>query len=178
MNKSFPILESNRLTLRQFIDSDLENVYKGLSNPMVIKYYGVSYDSLEASKEQMKWFADLEKNENGIWWAICSREDGTFLGGGGLNELSKIHKKAEIGFWLLEEHWKKGYMTEGMPLIVNYAFEKLGLHRIEGFVDPNNRNCKKALAKLDFELEGTMKDSEVKDGKYISLDIYAKIATQ
>ena len=178
MKDNFPILESKRVTLRQFVESDLENVFKGLSHPEIIQYYGISFDSLEATKEQMNWFSDLEKNGNGIWWAVCSKVDGKFLGAGGLNDLSKENKKAEIGFWLLKESWGKGFMTETMPLICNYAFEHIGLHRIEGFVETGNTNCKKALAKLKFNLEGTMKDCEVKNGNFISLDIYSKIANE
>lgn len=174
MKDIFPILQSERLVLRQFTDSDLGNVFAGLSHPKIIKYYGISFDSLEATKEQMTWFSDLEKNETGIWWAVCSKEDGRFLGAGGLNDLCKENKKAEIGFWLLPESWGKGYMTEAMPLIFNHGFDHLGLHRIEGFVEPENAACKNALAKLKFKLEGTMKDCEIKNGSFISLDIYSK----
>lgn len=175
MNASFPILKTERLLLRQFIDSDLENVFKGLSHPDVIKYYGVSYQTLEATKAQMKFFADLEKDETGIWWAVCSPDNTIFYGGGGLNNLSKEHKKAEIGFWLLPDHWGKGIMTEAMPIICDYGFTGLGLHRIEGIVETENDLCKKAMDKLKFDYEGTMKECEVKNGKFISLDIYAKL---
>ena len=101
----FPIIKTNRLLLRQFIRSDVENVYKGLSHSDVIKYYGISFDSLEATEEQMNWFADLVRNKTGIWWAICSSDNTIFYGAGGLNSLSKEHKKAEIGFWLLPDFW-------------------------------------------------------------------------
>ncbi len=175
METKFPILESERVILRQFTDNDLENVFKGLSHPDIIKYYGISFKTLEATKEQMTWFADHEKNETGIWWAVCNKDDGTFMGAGGLNDLSKENKKAEIGFWLLPEHWGKGIMTETMPLIFNYAFTTIGLHRIEGFVETENIACKKALKKLQFNLEGTMQDCEIKNDAYISVDIYSKI---
>lgn len=94
----FTIIKTERLLLRQFIKSDLENVFKGLSDPEIIKYYGVSYQTLEDTKAQMKFFADLEKEETGIWWAICSLDNNIFYGAGGLNSLNKEHKKAEIGF--------------------------------------------------------------------------------
>ena len=178
MKSKSSILESERVYLRPFNDSDIENVYKGLSHPDIIKYYGISFDSLEATKEQMNWFSDLEKNGTGIWWAVCSKTDDKFLGAGGLNDLSKENKKAEIGFWLLPDSWGKGIMTETMPLIFNYAFTEIGLHRIEGFVETKNHNCKKALAKLDFILEGTMQECEVKNGEFISLDIYAKFKSE
>ena len=174
MENNFPILKTDRLLLRQFIDSDLENVFKGLSHPDIIKYYGVSYKTLEDTKLQMNFFSDLYKNETGIWWAVCSPNNDVFYGAGGLNNLSKEHRKAEIGFWLLTEHWGKGIMTEAIPLILQYGFNKLNLHRIEGLVETENVICKKALKKLNFEYEGTMKDCEIKNDQFISLDIYAK----
>lgn len=175
MTTEFPIIKTERLLLRQFKENDLQNVFKGLSNPDIIKYYGISFDSLEATKEQIDWFAQLEKSETGIWWAVCSLDNKTFYGAGGLNSLNKEHKKAEIGFWLLTDFWGQGIMTEAMPIICNYGFNNLGLHRIEGFVDSDNINCKKAMSKLNFQYEGTMRDCEMKDNKFISLDIYAII---
>ena len=174
MQTEFPVIRTERLLLRQFTGSDLENVYRGLSHPDIIPYYGVSYNSLEATKAQMEFFADLEKNGTGIWWAICSPDNSLFYGAGGLNSLSREHRKAEIGFWLMPEHWGKGIMQEAMPLIWNYGFDQLNLHRIEGIVETENINCKKAMAKLDFVHEGTMRECEVKNGRLISLDIYAK----
>ena len=177
MTTEFPIIKTKRLLLRQFVESDLESVFKGLSHPDIIKYYGVSYQTLEDTKKQMTFFADLEKNETGIWWAVCSADNKTFYGAGGLNSLSKEHKKAEIGFWLISEFWGDGIMKEAMLLICNYGFNSLGLHRIEGLVETENKNCKKAMAKLDFQHEGTMKDCEIKNGAFISLDIFAKVKT-
>jgi [ribosomal protein S5]-alanine N-acetyltransferase len=174
-DSEFPSLTTDRFVLRQFNSTDLENVFKGLSHPDVIKYYGISFDSLEATKEQIIWFSDLEKNETGIWWAICTKEELTFIGAGGLNDLDKENQKAEIGFWLLPENWGKGIMKELMPVICSYGFQYLGLHRIEGFVDSENRNCINGLKRLDFVFEGTMRDCEIKNGKYVSIDIYSVI---
>ena len=178
MTTEFPVMKTDRLLFRQFEYTDLENVFKGLSHPDVIKYYGVSYPTLEAAKEQMIFFSDLEKNGTGIWWAICSPDNKIFYGAGGLNSLSKEHKKAEIGFWLLPEFWGKGIMTEAMPKICNYGFNSLGLHRIEGFVETENKICIKAMEKLGFHLEGTMRACEIKNGQFISLNIYAKLKTK
>lgn len=178
MPAAFPIIKTERLLLRRFTEADLENVFKGLSHPEIIKYYGVSYQTLDSTKKQMEFFADLEKNGTGIWWAVCSLDNKIFYGAGGLNSLNKEHKKAEIGFWLITDYWGQGIMTEAMPLICNYGFNELSLHRIEGLVETENINCKRALDKLGFRHEGTMKDCEIKNGKFISLDIYAKLKTE
>lgn len=113
----FPTIRNSRLLLRQFSDKDIESVYRGLSHPEVTRYYGVSYDSLEATKEQMEWFAKIEREESGIWWVICSADDGEFMGGCGLNNLSKNHKRAEIGFWLLPTFWNQGVVSEAVPIV-------------------------------------------------------------
>lgn len=170
VKKEILSIKTNRLLLRKIVASDIQNVYNGLSNPLIIKHYGVSYESLEATKEQMLWY----ENPGQYWWAICSIDNQTFYGAGGLNDFSEVHQKAEIGLWLLPDFWGKGIMSEVMPLICNFGFDQLGLHRIEGFVESNNQNCKRAMAKLDFVHEGTMRDCEIKNGQFISVDIYAK----
>ena len=64
-------------------------------------------------------------------------------------------------------------MTEVLPIISNYGFEKIKLNRIEGFVETDNLNCKKAMSKLDFVNEG-IKNYRIKNETPISVDIYAK----
>jgi [ribosomal protein S5]-alanine N-acetyltransferase len=65
-----------------------------------------------------------------------------------------------------------------MPIICNHGFDNLGIQRIEGLVETDNLNCKNAMKKLDFKHEGTMIECEIKNGKYISLDIYAKLKNE
>lgn len=167
---NFPTIKTKRLLLREITDLDLENIYNGLSNPNVIQHYGISFDSLEATKEQLIWFADKQQ----MWWAICAQDDQTFYGAGGLNDINYKENKAEIGLWLLPECWGKGIMQEALPIIADYGINHLKLNRIEGFVETENTKCKKAMSKLDFQHEKTMKDCEIKNGNLISIDVYVK----
>jgi [ribosomal protein S5]-alanine N-acetyltransferase len=178
MKKNTAILKTQRLLLRPFEDSDIENVFKGLSHPDVIKYYGVSYTILEETKTQMHFFKDLEKNETGQWWAICSLDKHFFYGGCGLNNINKQHRRGEIGYWLLTEFWGKGIIKEALPLVCDYGFKKMNLHRIEAVVETENANSKKVMLNMGFEYEGVMKECEIKNGKYISLEMYAKLNPQ
>lgn len=175
ITNSFPNLESERLLLRQISAKDIQNVFKGLSDKEVTKYYGVSFDTLEATNEQITWYKELEQNQTGIWWAVCSLDNQVFYGATGFSSLSKEYKKAEIGLWLLQDFWGKGFMQESFPLICDYGFNELRLNRIEGFVDSENKNCKNALEKLNFTYEGTMRECEIKNQKYINIDIYSKL---
>lgn len=173
----FPLLSTPRFQLRQFTTQDLPMVFAGLSNPEVIKYYGISFETLEATQEQLDWFNNLETTGTGIWWAICDKEQGTFVGAGGFHDINHVHKKAEVGFWLLPDFWRQGIMSEVMPCLLQFAFEELKLHRVEGFVDHQNQACKLALDRLNFNYEGTMRDCEVKDEAFLSVDIYACLST-
>lgn len=94
------MIRTDRLLLRPFVDGDREHVFKGLSDPAVTRYYGVNYDSLEATQAQMDFFAELERNGTGIWWAIGSPDGQAFYGAGGLNNLSKNtgKRKQVFGF--------------------------------------------------------------------------------
>lgn len=174
MDTDFPSIKTTKLWLKQFADSDITQVFEGLSNPDVIKYYGVSYMSLVETQIQMKWFKSLEENGSGIWWAIHSFDGRQFYGAIGFNNLSKEHRKAEIGFWLLPPYWGKGIMQEAIHLACQYGFERAKLHRIEAMVESENKNCKALLNKLDFRKEGTMRECEIKNNDFIDLDIYAK----
>ena len=172
--ESFPELKTEQLLLKQFLPDDIKHVFTGLSHPAVIKYYGVNYKTLTETEIQMNWFKSLEDEKTGIWWAIHSSDGKHFYGAVGLNNLSILHRKAEIGFWLLPMYWGKGIMQEAISLVCKYGFEQIKLHRIEAFVETENKNCKNLISKLNFKLEGTMHECEVKNGDYISLDIYAK----
>jgi [ribosomal protein S5]-alanine N-acetyltransferase len=175
MNSQFPIYKTKRFVLRQFDENDLDNVFQGLSDPAVIKYYGVHFDSREETKKQIAWFAELEKEGTGIWWAICSEDHSIFYGAAGLYYLNKVHRKAELGCWIIPEFWGKGIMQEVVPVVIDHGYRMMDIHRIEGFVESENLNCKKAMVKMDFVHEGTMRECEIKNGKWISLDIYARL---
>ena len=169
---------TERLYFRDIRPDDLPLVYAGLSHPKVIRHYGISFDSLEATREQMRWFANLEATQTGKWLALCETATDRFVGAGGFNGREAAHQKAEIGFWLLPEYWGNGYMTEAMPRLLEFGFQELDLHRIEGYVETDNHACRRAMIKLPFELEGVMRDCERKDDRWISVALYAALRPQ
>ncbi|MCH2177146.1 MAG: GNAT family N-acetyltransferase, partial [Lentisphaeria bacterium] len=89
--------QTSRLQLRPIVDSDITFVFEGLSNPTVTKHYGVHFDTLAATREQMDWFKNLENTNMGIWWAICDLTTGVFLGTGGFCDFNEADQSAEIG---------------------------------------------------------------------------------
>lgn len=173
----FPTLATPRLLLRQFRPEDVAQVYYGLSHPEVIRYYGVSYTSLEETATQMQWFKELEEEGTGLWWAICPADGRGFYGAIGYYKLSREHRKAELGFWLLPEYWKQGIISEALPPVIDHCFTHLRLHRIDALVETENQGSKNSLLKGGFRHEGCMRECELKNGRFISLDFFSRLAT-
>ncbi len=171
-------MKTSNYYLKEIQDKDVNLIHKGLSNPNVTKYYDVHFETLEETKSQMQWYKDLKKDGTGIWYGIFGLNDDVFYGACGYNNLEKEHRKAEIGMWLLEEYWGKGILKEVLPKLFEIGFEQLNLNRIEGYVLSGNEKCKKALEKINFTYEGTLRDFEIKNGRLISIDIFSILKSE
>jgi ribosomal-protein-alanine N-acetyltransferase len=171
----FPELSSNRFLLQQIIPSDQQFIFEGLSDPNVIEFYGVRFNSFEGTHEQMLFYDSLIKEGTGTWWKIVDIKSRERLGAIGFNNYQARHKKAEIGYWLLPSHWGKGIIGETLPIVLGYLRDQVLIHRVEALVEEGNERSCRALKKLGFIHEGLLRDYEIKNGKFISLHMYALI---
>ena len=78
-----------------------------------------------------------------------------------------------MGYWLLPEHWKKGILTEVLPVIIQFLFAEKNVHRVEALVETGNDRSTAVLYRCGFTYEGTMRDCEIKEGRFISLQIFS-----
>ena len=173
----FPELHTKRFLLKRIVPEDQAFIFKGLSHPGVIPFYGVQYKTFEETNEQMKYYDGLLKEKTGIWWKIVDRDTADPLGACGMNYYNVIHEKAEIGYWLLPEYWKKGIMPEVMPVMIGHLFNHWKLHRLEAVIEDGNDTSIRLAEKLGFQFEGKLREAEIKNGKRISLLMYSLLAT-
>lgn len=99
--------------------------------------------------------------------------DGVHIGGIGIH--IKGEHKGEIGYWLGEEYWRKGYLTIALNKIIEMAFNDLNLKRIYAGTFENNIASEKLLLKCGFEYEGTLRKSLKKDAVYFNEKIFSII---
>ena len=177
MTQPFPEFLTNRFRMRRIKPSDIDRVYAGLSDAQVVAHYGVSYDSLDATQEQMRWFDQLLDNKSGIWWGLARLEDDLLMGACGFNDWSHEHRQVHLGYWLLPEYWRQGLLREGLPFILRHAFQHMAVHRIHADVEPENIASGALLRHLGFVHEGTLRDVECKDGKFLSLEQYGLVSS-
>ncbi|SFU75067.1 ribosomal-protein-alanine N-acetyltransferase [Pustulibacterium marinum] len=168
----FPELQVEGLLLKEIHPDDIIHIHKGLSDPAVIKYYGVSFLTLEETKTQMTWYQNLQQTGTGIWWKIMDKEN-NFLGACGFNDMTS--EKAEIGYWLLPQFWGKGIAKRAVTAILNFSRDTLHLKRVEAFLDSENKASKIILEKCGFKWIRSQENAAVKDGRNITLELWIKL---
>jgi len=106
---------------------------------------------------------------------FCIEIDGVAVGGIGLRPGEDVHRHtAEFGYWLAEEFWGKGIMTEVVPAFVDYCFKEFSLNRIYAEPFSNNPASARVLEKAGFVLEGRLRKNVVNDGKVVDSLLYAR----
>lgn len=170
-----PELTTERLLLQEIKPEDQSFIFEGLSHPEVIPFYGVRYESFEATAAQMEWYKGMAEEGTGISWKMVDRATGEKMGVISVYYFKAEHRKAEVGFWLLPNFWNRGFALEALNAATAYWKNEKALHRLEAFVEEGNTPSGKLLEKAGFQYEGTMRDCEIKNGNYISLLIYALI---
>ncbi|MEJ2594489.1 MAG: GNAT family protein [bacterium] len=101
-----------------------------------------------------------------------------FAGLVALKEIDKVNRKSEIGYWLTEEMTGKGIMTSACRLLVDHAFQKMGLNRITIKVASKNEKSKAIPLRLGFRFEGTEKEGELLNGRFTDLEVYGLLKSE
>ncbi len=98
---------------------------------------------------------------------------GVHVGGIGLHISQNFY--AEVGYWIGEEYWNRGYGTDALKKILAIAFDELQLGRVHAIVFEGNDSSERMLLKCGFEYEGTMKKGRVKNGVPVNCKMFAKV---
>ena len=149
-----PILETERLTLRPFKENDAIDVFECWeSDPDVAKYmFWTSHNDIEKTKE---WIAfELGQIEKPDWFRFALElKDTNELIGTALIYYEKEVECWEIGYNLGKKYWGKGYTTEAMRTVINFAKAELNLTQIVGRYAKENPASGKVMDKLGFTCE-------------------------
>ena len=154
----FPILETERLLLREIIKEDAQDIFNCFSNDEVTRYYGQdTLTSVVQANQFVEFFAKNYIAKRGIRWGIEVKGKPGIIGTIGFNSWLSKHKRAEIGYELHPDYWKKGYATEAVSEVISYGFRELELTRIGAVVFIENKASNDLLIKLGFEKEGVLR---------------------
>lgn len=168
---------TERLHLRTLDTSDVESIFSIFSNEEVTRYWGTplmkKLSDAEIFIEQVK---EGFRNESLLEWGIVETDSDQLIGVCAYSEWDKENRRAEIGFAIHRNYWRKGYMTELLPDFLILGFKQLELHRIEADVDPANIASIKLLEKCGFQKEGCLQGRHLVEGEFRDALIYGLLA--
>ncbi len=151
----FENLETTRLLLNCIEKNDREFIFKEFQNDFINKYLfdEEPMTGIEQADSLIDFYNTQEpRNQNR--WVLITKLDKTMIGTCGFHLWDRENKGVEIGFELLEEYNGKGFMTEAVLAIIDFARINMDVTKINAKVFYENRSCKKLLEKLGFIIIG------------------------
>lgn len=160
-----PIIETERLILREILEEDEKALFELDSDPDVHEFVGKKpIETLEQIKMVITFIRQQYLDYGVGRWAVVEKSSGNVIGWAGLkfiDEKVNGHKDFyELGYRLMKKHWGKGYATEASKAIVEFGFEELEAEDIYAMTDPKNLASKKVLEKTGFKYIETFNFSE------------------
>lgn len=140
------IIETERLLLREFCQTDASGLFELNSDPEVVRHTGdLPFSSISDAGDFIKAYNDYKKNGFGRW-AVVVKDSDKFVGWCGL----KLNEEAfvDIGFRFFQNEWGKGYATESALACLNYGFKHLNMDEIIGRASFENKASIRVLEKL------------------------------
>jgi RimJ/RimL family protein N-acetyltransferase len=161
-------LIGERIILRPLKISDAKDIYTNIQdrkiaeNTLRIPWPYRLKDAINFIKNSQKSL----KKRKGFIFGIELKEKKEVVGVISLENVDFEHRHAEVGYWLGKKYRGKGIMTEAGKLVLNFAFEKLKLHRVDAGVFSDNLISQKVLKKLGFKKEGVRRHWRLKFGRW------------
>jgi ribosomal-protein-alanine N-acetyltransferase len=166
--ETFPVLSTERCILRQLDLEDAAGIFTLRSSEQVNEF--VNRPRAESVSDAINFINKImnlqQKNET-FYWAITTKENNQFAGTFTIWNIDVAKERGEIGYELLPEMQGKGLMQEVLPAVLDFAFTKMQLKNIEGWVMEGNIRSIALLKKFGFErAEAEKKEADMKEVIY------------
>lgn len=168
-----------RCRIRKWEMSDARDLAEGLSNTKVQDNLrdGLPYPYTE--QDGKDFISDMLAADENETFAFAVTADSKVIGSIGVFRQQNIHRQtAELGYYIAEEYWGRGLMTEAVTQVCRHVFENSDIIRI--YAEPfayNAASCR-VLEKAGFKYEGTLRDNAVKNGKVINMKMYSLLKAE
>jgi [ribosomal protein S5]-alanine N-acetyltransferase len=151
------VVQTTRLVLRDFAESDLESSYAYASDPEVTRHtsFGPNTRTQTASFLDAAIAKARIRPRTDYTLAIQLKESGLHIGGTGLHNPN--HGQWQIGYVLARPYWGRGLATELVQALIAFGFRELGAEKIWAPVDAANGASARVLEKAGFTLEGVLR---------------------
>ncbi|GEL06247.1 GNAT family N-acetyltransferase [Rummeliibacillus stabekisii] len=177
MNKSlFHQLEGSAICFKPLDLKDTEAIFHFASDEDVSKFIG--WDRMKDVEETEKFIELMQGREisgTHLYASIVLKTTKEIIGTAMIFNFDQEANHAEVGYVFDKKHWGKGYGTECVELMSNFAFETLQLHKLYAKVVDANISSARILEKNGFKLEGQLADHYFIDNRYYDALFWGKI---
>ena len=173
-------LETSRLILREWTLDDIQDLTEGLNNIEVSKWLVlVPYPYAQEDAKNFIGRCMHSTGNNSYEFAIELKSEKKVIGGTGISAINRQHGTARGGIWLNSNYHGQGYGSEAFSKRIEFAFNELGLRRLENGYLEGNQASFKMQEKFGYVLEGKRRkgflcraDGQLKDEYITGLLIY------
>lgn len=174
--KTPPALVGDSVVLSEAAARDAAGLLEVLSAEEVVQYFTPPPSTLAAVRRYITW-ARSERRRRGTYMCLIVRRGGAVAGFFQLYRTTSGWRTAELGFGLQPRYWGTGLFRESAGLVFRFAFETLGLHRLEARIVSENHRANAAMRKLGATAEGVLRESFGKDGRYFDQTLWSLLRT-
>jgi len=172
---------TERLVLRPFTETDLDDLHDIQSRPEVTRY--LLWDARTREETRAALAKRIEQTHltaegDNLAIAVELRETGTLIGDFNLEWLSAELGRAEIGFVMHPGHGGRGYATEAGREVLRMAFETFRFHRVVGLCNGENHSSRRLMERLGMRREAYFVQGEMLKGERVDLAVYAMLADE
>ena len=173
-------IKTNRLLLRDLVDSDWVAVHEYSSDPKVCEFMDWGPNSARETKEFIKRAirAAKDKPRFAYDFAITCDDADRVIGAVSLVLVGFPANQAMIGYVLGRQHWGQGIMSEAVGAVIDFGFQTLKLHRISAACDPKNVASFRVMEKCGLRREGYFVEDKYIKGRWRDTLAYSILARE
>ncbi len=164
---SLPVLSGQQVTLRELRASDAASLFAMLTTEEVSRFISPPPTSVEGFERFIAWTHRMRTLGTYACFAVTVGDSDVAIGIFQLRELEPGFGTAEWGFAIGSAFWGSGVFTDGAQLMVQFAFETVGVHRLEARAAVKNGRGNGALRKIGAVQEGVLRRSFLRNGEYL-----------
>jgi RimJ/RimL family protein N-acetyltransferase len=168
-----PVLTGTRVTLREMRVSDAPSLFAMLTTEEVARFISPPPTTIEGFERFIMWANRERAAGTFACFAIVPHGMDTAIGLFQVRQIEPAWGTAEWGFAMGSAFWGTGVFTDGAQLVLDFAFETIGVHRLEARAAVQNGRGNAALRKVGAVREGVLRRSFLRYGQYLDQALWA-----
>ena len=170
-----PRLETERLVLRRYKESDIDAIYDIITDKRLSTY--IKYPDLTKNEELECIRTWIKEADESLYekWVIERKSDNVIVGNIDVNMVNKKHNYCNVGYTIRYDYWGNGYAAEALEAVSNHLLEESGYYLIECSCNELNKQSSRVMEKAGFKKDGYIANRRLnKDGTYSGVEYYSK----